>query len=109
MAEPEPELLSEDARKRIESTLEDFLDKETLSTLVREVLAITKQARGWCPNCKKAVQVQIPDAKAVVSSMGDLLTQAKGRPPPDEIKSSTGAFCAGAVETGRRSASALVR
>ena len=68
-----------DARGRIEEALDGLLDKETLAVLLTEVLAIKKQARGWCPNCKKAVQVDIPDSKAVVSAMGELLTQAKGR------------------------------
>lgn len=71
---------SSDARQRIEESLEGSLDRETLDALLKEVLAIRKQARGWCPNCKKAVMVEIPDAKAVSSAMGDLLTQAKGRP-----------------------------
>jgi len=32
---------------------------------------------------QKALQVDIPDSKAVVSTMGGLLTQAKGRPGPE--------------------------
>jgi hypothetical protein len=45
-----------------------------------EVLKITKQGWANCPSCKKRVLLEIPDAKAVVGAMGDLLTQAKGRP-----------------------------
>jgi hypothetical protein len=69
-----------DARGRIEEARDGVLDRGTLDVLLKEVLAVTKQARGWCPNCKKAVHVDIPDSKAVVSAMGELLTQAKGRP-----------------------------
>jgi hypothetical protein len=56
------------------------LDAETIRVLMKEVLASTKHARGWCGSCRKAVTVEIPDAKAVVSAMSDLLVQAKGRP-----------------------------
>ena len=72
-----------DARGRIEEALDGVLDRETLDVLLKEVLAVTKHARGWCPNCKKQVHVEIPDSKAVVSAMGELLTQAKGRPGPE--------------------------
>ncbi len=74
-----------DARGRIEEALDGVLDRETLDVLLKEGLAVTKQARGWCPNCKKAVQVDIPDSKAVVSAMGELLTQAKGRPEQEVL------------------------
>ena len=73
-----------DARGRIEVALDGVLDRETLDVLLKEVLAVSEQARGWCPNCKKAVQVDIPDSKAVVSAMGELLTQAHGRPGTDD-------------------------
>jgi hypothetical protein len=68
-----------DARGRIEEALDGVVDRGRLDVLLKELLAVTKQARGWCPNCKKAVQVDIPDSKAVVRAMGELLTQAKGR------------------------------
>ena len=69
-----------DARSRIQSSLEGVLDKATLDSLLTEVLAIKRQARGWCKECSKAVPVEIPDAKAVVSAMGELLTQRSGVP-----------------------------
>ena len=71
---------SSDARRRIEEGLEELLDKDTLRVLMAEVLQIKKPARGWCRKCQASVHVEIPDAKSVVSAMGDLLTQAKGRP-----------------------------
>ena len=55
----DPEDEGPDARARIAESLDGLLDKETLGVLLKEVLAVTKQARGWCPNCKKAVQVSI--------------------------------------------------
>src|SRR4029079_11644467 len=72
-----------DARARIAESLDGLLDKPTLNALLTEVLAINKSARGWCGTCKKAIQVEIPDAKAVVSAMSELLTQAHGRPGPE--------------------------
>ena len=48
--------------------LDGLLDKATLNALLAEVLAITKVGRGWCSDCKKAVMVEVPDAKAVVSA-----------------------------------------
>src|SRR5690242_17102171 len=60
--------------------LQGFLTPEKLDVLLNEVLEIKKGARGWCPSCRRAVPVEISDAKAVVSALGELLTQAYGRP-----------------------------
>lgn len=68
------------ARQRIEESLENVLDRETLDLLLKEVLAGEKPIRTWCPSCKKAVHTSIPDAKAVVAAMSELLTQGFGRP-----------------------------
>ena len=69
-----------DLRADITKALEGWLTPEQLSALLDEILAAKKNARGWCTNCKKAVQVEIPDAKAVVSAMADLANQGFGRP-----------------------------
>jgi hypothetical protein len=45
-----------DPQGRIGEALDGILDKATLNVLLKEVLAITKQARGWCSNCKRARQ-----------------------------------------------------
>ena len=74
-----------DARGRIEEALDGLLDRETLNVLVKEVLAVTKQSRGWCPNCNKAVPVSIPDSKTVVTAISELLVQAKGRPGTEPV------------------------
>ena len=84
MSEVEPEV-QRDARALLGEQLDKFLTEEQLKVLLDEVLRITKQARGWCGSCKKQVQVEIPDAKAVVGAMGDLLTQAKGRPGGEQV------------------------
>ena len=69
-----------DARSRIGSALEDKLTEEQLSLLLNEILAVKKQTRGWCPNCRKQVMVEISDAKAVAAAIRDLLQEAWGRP-----------------------------
>lgn len=74
-----------DARTLLGEQLDDFLNEEQLRLLLDEVLKITKSAWGNCPSCKKRVQVEIPDAKSVVGAMGDLLTQAKGRPGGETV------------------------
>ena len=69
-----------DARSEIGSALESKLTPEQIKILLDEILAITKSARGWCPNCKKQVRVEIPDAKSVTGALIDLANQAWGRP-----------------------------
>jgi hypothetical protein len=69
-----------DARENARQALNGKLTPAKLDTLLDEVLAITKQARGWCTQCKKAVMVEVSDPKAVVSALSELLTQAEGRP-----------------------------
>lgn len=64
------------------------LTKETLDALLDEVLALTKRVRGWCPECSKQVWVEISDAKAVTAALGELLTQAEGRPATADVESS---------------------
>lgn len=76
-----------DARSRARDALNGKLTPEVLDTLVDEVLASTKRARGWCPECQKQVWVEIPDSKAVTSALSELLTQAEGRPGTTEVDS----------------------
>ena len=71
---------ADDARTAIDKVLDNKIDEDLLNTLFENVLSLEKSARGWCPSCKKAVNVTINDAKAVVSALNELLVQAKGRP-----------------------------
>jgi hypothetical protein len=73
-----------DTRSQIGDALAGKLSDEQLSLLLDEVLEIRKQSRGWCPNCNKAVNVEIPDAKAVTGALVDLANQAWGRPQDDK-------------------------
>lgn len=69
-----------DARDQIGAALSGALTPEQLEVLMTEVLAITKQGRGWCPTCKKSVIVEVADAKAVTGAIVDLANQSWGRP-----------------------------
>jgi len=60
--------------------MDGFLDAGQMKALLDEVLKLEKRARGWCPNCNKHVIVTVPDPKAVVGALGELLNQSKGRP-----------------------------
>jgi len=77
-----------DLRSDIASALDGWLSEEQLRALLDEVLASRKQARGWCPNCKRAVQVEIPDAGAVVKAMAELANQGFGRPKEQQVAES---------------------
>ena len=69
-----------DARSQIGDALNGKLTAEQVKLLMDEILAITKQARGWCKTCGKAVPVEISDARAVAGALTDLANQAWGRP-----------------------------
>lgn len=75
-----------DTRSQIGDALSGKLTEEQLTLLMDEVLAIEKGARGWCPNCNKAVHVQVKDAKAVTGALVDLANQAWGRPQDDKVE-----------------------
>jgi hypothetical protein len=74
------ERIAGDARAAIERALDSRIDDELLNRLFENVLMIEKTARGFCATCGRTVQVTVPDSKAVVSALTDLLVQAKGRP-----------------------------
>jgi hypothetical protein len=81
-----------DTRSQIGDALAGKLTEDQLAKLVDGILAIEKQARGWCPNCNKAVMVTIPDAKGVSGALVDLANQAWGRPSEDKVESEGIAF-----------------
>lgn len=73
-----------DTRSQIGEALQGKLSPEQLTTLMDEVLAIKKSARGWCKHCNGAVVVEIADAKGVTGALVDLANQAWGRPQDDK-------------------------
>jgi len=66
--------------ERIRSGLEKHLDEAQLDLLLDTILSAKKSARGWCPNCKKAVNVEVADAKAVTGALVDLANRGFGTP-----------------------------
>lgn len=83
--EPDEAPERKDARGLIGDALDAYLDPDQVKLLMDEVLKMTKSAWTNCPSCKKRVQVEIPDAKAVVGALSDLLTQAKGSPTKQQV------------------------
>lgn len=75
-----------EVRDQIGSALSDKLTADQLTLLMEEILAIKKGARGWCPNCNKAVMVEVSDAKAVAGAIKDLSAEAWGRPSDDKVE-----------------------
>lgn len=56
------------------------LTEEQYDKLFDGALAITKLAWGSCRECKHKVQVEIPDAKAVIGAISDLVTKIADLP-----------------------------
>lgn len=75
-----------DLRKDIGDALGDKFDRAKLDELLEMMLQVTKGARGWCPNCNKAVMVEINDSKAVTAMLKDLNAEAWGRPQDDKVE-----------------------
>jgi hypothetical protein len=67
-------------REQVRAALTGFLSPQQLSSLIDEVLATTKVAWVRCEKCSNHVKGSVPDAKAVVSALSELMTQAYGRP-----------------------------
>jgi hypothetical protein len=83
--------LAHDPRAAIAEALGSLMTPTQVTYLLQEVLAINKRvsARFECSNCGHLDRgwADIPDAKAVVSALTDLLSQGFGRvgeSPPDE-------------------------
>lgn len=64
------------------------MSPEQLRLLLDEILSAKKGARGWCPACRKAVQVEIADAGAVVKALAELANQGFGRPKEQQVAES---------------------
>jgi hypothetical protein len=86
-----PVALAHDPRAAIAEALGSLMTPTQVTYLLQEILAINKRvsARFECSNCGHLDRgwADIPDAKAVVSALTDLLSQGFGRvgeSPPDE-------------------------
>jgi hypothetical protein len=67
-------------REQVAQALAGYLSEEQLERLLNSALTIEKQAWGTCRNCNTRVQVSVSDARAVISSVAELLNQGYGRP-----------------------------
>lgn len=85
-----------DPRALIADALAAYLTDEQVNTLIDEVLAISKRVPVVCecPNCghSERVTLEIPDAKAVVGALTDLLAQGFGRPGEARVEDGTITF-----------------
>ena len=76
--QPDPDR-TEGIRRLAQDKLSQWLDPETLDELFKSVLAITKRGSGEvvCKACKQRQMAwfEIPDAKAVVAALSDIVTK----------------------------------
>jgi hypothetical protein len=56
---------------------------DAVMAVVRAGLEAKKKVRGWCPNCKKAVYVEIEAVSAAMKAAEFLANQGLGRPGED--------------------------
>jgi len=72
------------AREAAREVLGRRLTEEQVNTLFDEVLTLSKRVWLSCPSCKKKSQVDIPDAKAVVGALADIVTKIADLPSVQE-------------------------
>jgi hypothetical protein len=56
------------------------ISPEYLRELVAQVKTMTKGVFAHCPDCRRQVQVSVPDLPRVIAGLTELLEQAEGRP-----------------------------
>jgi hypothetical protein len=82
--------MSDEVRSQLGESLAGKLTEEQRAFLMDQVLAIEKTvyAEFACKNCgqRQKQPAKIPDAKAVTSSLTDLMNQAWGRPSEDKAE-----------------------
>ena len=70
----------DDPRAAVRAGLTGYLTEVQVAQLLDQVLSLTKTTHVSCPSCKKRNEVTIPDARAVSSSLTELLVAGFGRP-----------------------------
>lgn len=81
--------MSDGAKDAISDGLAGALTPDQIRILMEETLAITKDAWGNCPHCKRKVKVPVNDAKAVSGAIRDLATLVWSK-PKDEAREDAG-------------------
>jgi hypothetical protein len=89
-------LLKSDPRATIAEALMAYLTPEQCQYLIDDVLSIDKvvPVEVVCDNCGHTLKrrVSVPDSKAVVSALTDLLAQGFGRPREAKVNEATIVF-----------------
>jgi len=77
--------VGDDPREALAEGLSRYMTRPQVDALLNEALSLEKQVWFSCPNCKKSAKVSIPDAKATVGAVSELLTQGFGRPAGEKV------------------------
>lgn len=74
-------------RDQVALALSGYLSQTQLDALINSALALEKEAWGSCPGCRKRVKVSVPDGKAAIQALTELLKEGYG--PPQARQSET--------------------
>jgi hypothetical protein len=76
-------------RRTIGTVINEEEVRQKLRDLIDQIMELNGLAWGHCPNCKKKVQVEVPDLKGRVDAFIKLLEQAEGKPQDGENAGTT--------------------
>jgi hypothetical protein len=71
------------ARGVFRDVVNETATKEKIQELVDQALSSTALQWGFCPNCRKRMQVEMPDVKKRIDGLVALLEQGEGKPEGD--------------------------
>lgn len=80
MARKSAEAEAEHPRNIVAEVLAENATREKIEALLDRALDLKGLAWGYCPGCKKRIQVEVPDLKKQVDALTSLLDQAYGKP-----------------------------
>jgi hypothetical protein len=67
-------------RPLLADAIREEISPEYLRELIGQVKTLTRKTFVYCPDCRRQVQVEIPDLPRVLSGLVELLEQAEGKP-----------------------------
>lgn len=73
------------ARQTCLEVVNSALTEERVEEFVNGLLGMTTQQWAHCPDCRKKVQVEVPDFKRQLDGLVVLLEQAEGKPEQVEV------------------------
>lgn len=68
------------ARATFREVVNESTTRERVQRLVDDIFEMKRLAWSTCPDCRKRVQVEIPDLRGQVTTLVELLEQAEGKP-----------------------------